>query len=232
MLVPVECLVVECDVCGASMDDLADDFDADTIIHFASKLEVVAYLGGIHEGRFYAGTGRSGGVLMTDGTFYCYACKVSPHLNVPGEMIESVCARCGELADTHPEAVFDGPYPAGSPRTPAPTRRGGLTPRQGTCVHDCRHDHRYPAVDIPEPPDGSRIEFTYATDRYAAWRDTESTVLAGWPADMSWCVYPASVGHTWWCMQRTFGPALEGAILLAPAGVLRATVNGQPDASP
>lgn len=34
----------------------------------------------------------------------------------------------------------------------------------------------------PEPPDGTRIEFEYGTDVYAAWRDDESSRGSGWRA--------------------------------------------------
>jgi hypothetical protein len=226
VIVPVECLVVECDLCGQPLDDLADDTDAGTLIHFASELEVVAHLGGAHEGRYYAGNGRSGGVLLPGGVFFCYACKVEPHVHVPGEMIDRVCARCGQLADTHPETVDPPGSPLDRLLPGRPRHRRGLTPRQGSCDHDCRHGHQYPDAGIPEPPDGSRLEFVFATDRYAAWCDVESSLLAGWPAVMCWTLYPDSISHTWRCMQRTFGPALDGAILLAPAGVLRPAAHG------
>lgn len=228
MIVTVECLVVECDVCGQPLDDLADDGDAGTLIHFASQLEVVTHLGGFYEGRYYVGNGRSGGVLLPGGVFYCYACKLEPHKHVPGEMIERVCGRCGQLDSEHPDeasltVVTVRDWRADSPQL---TRRGGLSPRQGSCDHDCRHGHQYPDAGIPEPPDGSRLEFVFATDRYAAWRDVESSLLAGWPDTMSWTLYPHSTGHTWRCMQRTFGPALNGAILLSPSGVLGVAADG------
>jgi hypothetical protein len=33
---------------------------------------------------------------------------------------------------------------------------------------------------LPEPPNGTRLEFEHWTDVYAVWRDDESSRVAGW----------------------------------------------------
>lgn len=66
-------------------------------------------------------------------------------------------------------------------------------------------------TDIPEPPDGSRIEFEHHTDIYGAWSDSAPSVEAGWSPTQRWCVYPGAVPHDWACMQRQFGESLRTA---------------------
>lgn len=76
-----------------------------------------------------------------------------------------------------------------------------------------------PVPPIPEPPDGSRIEFEYGTDRFAAWRDDEESVKADWPAGDGgwvWCVYPETVPKPWSLMWLMFGESLRSAIRLVP----------------
>lgn len=73
---------------------------------------------------------------------------------------------------------------------------------------------------LPEPPDGSRIEWEYYTDLYAAWRDDEGAIDAGWDGDEVWIVYPGSVPRTWAWMLATFGESLLSAIILGPVGLL------------
>lgn len=74
---------------------------------------------------------------------------------------------------------------------------------------------------IPEPPDGTRIEFEYGTDVYAAWRDDESSFRAGWRGGDGgevWCLYGHSVPVTWAKMCEDFGDALLTAVRLVPVG--------------
>ncbi len=72
-------------------------------------------------------------------------------------------------------------------------------------------------MSLPEPPDGTRIEFEAATDLEAAWRDDASTARAGWPEDHGWCVYGRSVPMTWAEMLEEFGyHALKYAVRLVP----------------
>lgn len=60
-------------------------------------------------------------------------------------------------------------------------------------------------IEVPEPPDGSRIEFESHTDVYAAWRDDEDSVRAGYSAMHGWCVYGETVPRTWGEMIERFG---------------------------
>lgn len=70
---------------------------------------------------------------------------------------------------------------------------------------------------LPEPPDGTRIEFEAATDLEAAHRDDAGSVRAGWPADHGWLVYGRSVPMTWAAMLDEFGyHALRYAVRLVP----------------
>lgn len=70
---------------------------------------------------------------------------------------------------------------------------------------------------LPEPPDGTRIEFECATDVEAAWRDDATSVAAGWPADHGWLVYGRSMPMTWAQMVEEFGVRpLQYAVRLAP----------------
>lgn len=215
MIRKVDCFIAECDACGNPVDDFGD---INGIPHFGTEFEVYAYLGGVHNGQILEGTGASGGVLLPDGQFYCYACRFLAHLHVNGFLIADLCARCDKLRDQHPTAVDPA---AGPPaRTVQEHRSWGVTARASWCATACTERHQFPDLGLPEPASRSRIEFGFQTDRYAAWRDDEQTVLAGYPAAMCWVVYPEAVGHTWLCLQRTFGPALGQAILLQPSGVL------------
>lgn len=78
-----------------------------------------------------------------------------------------------------------------------------------------------PATDLPpEPPDGTRIEFEFCTDLYAAWRDDASSKEAGWPAGDGgnvWCLYGYSVPKTWVEMCADFDTeSLRLAVRLVP----------------
>ena len=72
---------------------------------------------------------------------------------------------------------------------------------------------------LPEPPDGTRLEFEHHTDRYAVWRDDESSRRAGWPAGDGgdvWCFYGGSVPISWCTLQVAFGDSLKTAVRLMP----------------
>lgn len=75
---------------------------------------------------------------------------------------------------------------------------------------------------LPEPPNGTRIEFEYFTDVYAAWRDDEASRIAGWPVGdggRTWCLYPSSVPVSWDMLCAEFGDdpnALALAVRLIP----------------
>ena len=75
-------------------------------------------------------------------------------------------------------------------------------------------------MSLPEPPDGTRIEFEHWTDVYAAWRDDESSRRAGWPhgdGGRVWCVYGETVPKSWVEMVKTFGEeSLALAVRLVP----------------
>jgi hypothetical protein len=72
---------------------------------------------------------------------------------------------------------------------------------------------------LPEPPDGTRIEFECGTDVYAAWRDDRSSAHAGYPIGDGgevWCLYGETVPKTWVQMVEEFGDALALAVRLMP----------------
>ncbi len=72
---------------------------------------------------------------------------------------------------------------------------------------------------MPEPPDGTRLEFEYHSDLYAAYRHDESSREAGWTAGDGgkvWGIYPGSVPVTWAEMCGMFGSVLESATRLVP----------------
>lgn len=72
---------------------------------------------------------------------------------------------------------------------------------------------------LPEPPDGTRIEFEHATDVYAAWRDDASSGQAGYPVGDGgevWCLYGSTVPRTWMVMWLEFGDSLATAVRLIP----------------
>lgn len=57
--------------------------------------------------------------------------------------------------------------------------------------------------ELPELPDGSRIEFEYGTDVYAFWRDDEESALAGCtygPGGVTWMEYGRSVPPVSWAV--------------------------------
>jgi hypothetical protein len=74
-------------------------------------------------------------------------------------------------------------------------------------------------TEIPEPPDGSRIEFEHHTDVYAAWRDDAASREAGWTCGDGgevWCLYGDDVPVTWVRMCADFGDSLRTLTLLVP----------------
>lgn len=73
-----------------------------------------------------------------------------------------------------------------------------------------------PKAPLPEPPDGTRIEFEHWTDVYAAWRDDASSVETGWTGGEVWCLYGKSVPKTWDQMWALFGESLRTAVRLVP----------------
>ncbi len=72
---------------------------------------------------------------------------------------------------------------------------------------------------LPEPPDGTRLEFEHHTDVYAAWRSDAESRRAGWPVGDGgrvWCIYGHSVPRTWHWMLAEFGDSLKTAVRLQP----------------
>lgn len=72
---------------------------------------------------------------------------------------------------------------------------------------------------IPEPADGTRLEFEHNTDVYAFWRDDESSRIAGYPVGDGgevWCEYGRDVPTSWSQMVAEFGDSLRLAIRLVP----------------
>lgn len=211
-------LVVDCDGCECRAED-----DEGVVLYFGSIKEIFKHLGGIWEGQIFPPSpAAGGGVLLAEGRYYCYNCKLAPHRFIIGYLIDMICARCDRLADEH-----DGPVvlPHGDVIGQAallsdlPYRRpAALDTRADPCHNLCSKGWRFPESDMPEPPDGARLEFVHDTDRYAAWRDIASSLEAGWPAEASWCLFGDTVPHTWPCMQRNFGPGLHRATRLIPAG--------------
>lgn len=70
---------------------------------------------------------------------------------------------------------------------------------------------------LPEPPDGTRIEFESDTDLYAAIRDDDSSRRAGWTSGEVWLLYGETVPRTWASLVADFGEdALRLAVRLVP----------------
>lgn len=72
---------------------------------------------------------------------------------------------------------------------------------------------------LPEPPDGTRIEFEHHTDVYAAWRDDDSSARAGYPVGDGgevWCLHGQTVPRSWAVMWLEFGDSLRTAVRLVP----------------
>lgn len=62
--------------------------------------------------------------------------------------------------------------------------------------------------ELPELPDGTRLEFEYGTDVYAFWRDDGESALAGYTfgdGGCTWMEYSRSVPVTWAVMCATYG---------------------------
>ena len=76
---------------------------------------------------------------------------------------------------------------------------------------------------IPEPEDGTRIEFQHNTDVYGAWRDDASSAAAGWSSGNGgevWCLYGMTVPMTWTAMWVLFGNSLYQAQTMTPGPTL------------
>lgn len=74
---------------------------------------------------------------------------------------------------------------------------------------------------LPEPPDGTRLEFVHETDLYAMRRDDHESRAAGWPAGaggVTWVLYGRSAPLAWPVIWLIFGDSLRTATLLLPAG--------------
>lgn len=73
---------------------------------------------------------------------------------------------------------------------------------------------------LPEPPDGTRIEFEAGTDVYAAWREDGSSRQAGYTVGDGgevWCLYGSAIPQTWASLVEDFGEeALRLAVRLHP----------------
>ena len=73
---------------------------------------------------------------------------------------------------------------------------------------------------LPEPPDGTRLEFESGTDVYAIWRDDESSRRAGWRSGDGgevWMLYGHSVPCSWAQLVADYGEeALRHAVRLVP----------------
>jgi hypothetical protein len=217
MLKEIRCLVVICDTCGEQVQD-----DDRGVEHYGSVKEIVQHLGGIYDGEVYPSPSTSGmdfGILLADGTYHCSTCKLEQHDFIPGQLLAQSCARCGRLDDNHDSAelppadvIGQGALLADVPLRP-PARPGDVN----YCREACGREWTFPGDDFPEPEDGARLEFEYATDRYAVWRDVSSSVRSGWPAESSWCFFGGDVPHTWECLLRMFGPAIRQGTRLYPA---------------
>lgn len=82
---------------------------------------------------------------------------------------------------------------------------------------DRNDEVRIVATVLPEPPDGSRIEFVCDTDLYGARRNDASSAAAGWRPDQGWLLYGETIPQSWTALWMRFGDALNGAVLLVPA---------------
>lgn len=74
-------------------------------------------------------------------------------------------------------------------------------------------------ADLPEPPDGTRLEFETDRDVYAIWRNDNSSRVAGYrvgDGGDTWCIYGMTVPMTWEKVKRMFGHALLSAVRLVP----------------
>lgn len=72
---------------------------------------------------------------------------------------------------------------------------------------------------IPEPPDGTRLEFDHNTDIYGAFRDDHDAHDAGWTNEV-WLLYGDSIPKTWRQMVETFGvDSLRSAVKLMPESI-------------
>jgi hypothetical protein len=72
---------------------------------------------------------------------------------------------------------------------------------------------------VPEPPDGTRIEFEHHTDVYAARRDDDSSARAGYQVGDGgevWCLFGNTVPRSWAVMWLEFGESLRTAVRLLP----------------
>jgi hypothetical protein len=73
---------------------------------------------------------------------------------------------------------------------------------------------------LPEPPDGTRLEFEFCTDLCAIHRDDETSRIAGYPVGDGgevWCDYFGDVPVTWSEMVSRYGEdVLRLAVRLVP----------------
>lgn len=219
MFQQVTCLAVACDNCRELLQD-----DDRGVEHYGSVKEIVQHLGGTYEGEVYPSPSTADaafGILLADGTYYCYACKLEPHDFIAGQLIAQSCGRCGRLDTSHNDPRLPPADVIGQEEllSDVPLRPPVEPGDVNYCREACGRDWTFPGDDFPEPENGARLEFVYATDRYAAWRDIASSVEAGWPVISSWCLFGKSVPvpHTWECLLRTFGPAIRQGIRLYPA---------------
>ena len=161
--------------------------------------------------------GRVDTVVLEDGSAYCPECKHDQHQFIPGLLLAMSCRRCGRLDVEHRGTVELPPADVIGQGELFPDVRPPAEPGD---VDYCAEHHTtgwsFPDDDFPEPPDGTRLEFVFNTDVYAARRDVKASVDVGWPTASSWAIYPGSIPHTWQCLRRTFGPALRQAIYLYP----------------
>jgi hypothetical protein len=65
-----------------------------------------------------------------------------------------------------------------------------------------------PAAALPEPPDGTRLEFECGADVYAVWRSDLDSAHVGWsygPGGETWAMYGETVPCTWLALIDRFG---------------------------
>lgn len=71
---------------------------------------------------------------------------------------------------------------------------------------------------VPEPPDGTRLEFEFGTDLYAIWRNDLESARAGYvygDGGRTWTFYGSATSHTWQSMIDEFGAdVLRNAVRL------------------
>lgn len=80
-------------------------------------------------------------------------------------------------------------------------------------------DPGVPSHLIPEPPDGSIIQFeSPGRDVHAAWSSSASSVAAGWEPEERWLYYGKTIPQTWEELMEDFGgEKLSRFVFLTPA---------------